>query len=263
MTTCGSIVGMRQRPRAESSARGGRAPLTERTLRPSAARLGLAALGVGGVGLAHARDMAVIGRVERARRTACRRRARSRARSAARPRAAARRVNSTPRSWGIESKPHACTIRAPGAHGLLVVAHVHAVDELGLAGEVDVVGPGLRAGGDERLAVVAGTGRPWSTTTRADSATARSESSSVDVGVQQRRRRRRGGRAAPRAWTRLRPASAQRVPAGAWRARYSAVRPPVNPVAPKRTMSCSREEAWRSCHAVSRSGGARARRRRG
>jgi hypothetical protein len=34
-----------------------------------------------------------------------------------------------------------------------VVGHVHAVDELGLSGEVDVVGAGLGARGHERLAV--------------------------------------------------------------------------------------------------------------
>src|SRR5579884_4232482 len=39
---------------------------------------------------------------------------------------------------------------------------------------------------------------------------------------------------------RLRPASAQRVPSVALLARYSAVRPPVNPVAPNSTTSCSR-----------------------
>ena len=35
----------------------------------------------------------------------------------------------------------------------------------------------------------------------------------------------------------LRPASAQRSESGAWRAKYSAVRPPVNPVAPNRIRS--------------------------
>src|SRR5690348_8304638 len=40
---------------------------------------------------------------------------------------------------------------------------------------------------------------------------------------------------------RVRPASAHRVPGSACAARYSAVSPPVNPVAPNRTMSC-----WRS-----------------
>src|SRR5438552_3231952 len=41
-------------------------------------------------------------------------------------------------------------------------------------------------------------------------------------------------------FSRLRPASAQRSDAGAVRARYSAVSPPVNPVAPNRTMSYAR-----------------------
>src|SRR5262245_53434628 len=40
----------------------------------------------------------------------------------------------------------------------------------------------------------------------------------------------------------LRPASAQRKPLGACRARYSAVRRPVNPVAPNRTRSSSRSD---------------------
>ena len=40
-----------------------------------------------------------------------------------------------------------------GALGRGVVAQVHQVDELRLAGEVDVVGAGLGAGGDQRLAV--------------------------------------------------------------------------------------------------------------
>ena len=39
----------------------------------------------------------------------------------------------------------------------------------------------------------------------------------------------------------LRPANAHRRLAGAWRARYSAVRAPVKPVAPNTTMSKSRE----------------------
>ena len=43
----------------------------------------------------------------------------------------------------MESKPQACTMRAPVRAARVVVAHVHAVDELGLAGEVDVVGAGL------------------------------------------------------------------------------------------------------------------------
>ena len=38
-------------------------------------------------------------------------------------------------------------------------------------------------------------------------------------------------------FVRLRPASAQRSRAGACRARYSAVSPPVKPVAPNSTMS--------------------------
>jgi len=42
----------------------------------------------------------------------------------------------------------------PGADRLVVMGQPHPVHELGLAGEVDVVGAGPGAGGDERLAVV-------------------------------------------------------------------------------------------------------------
>src|SRR5690349_9753580 len=59
--------------------------------------------------------------------------------------------------------------------------------------------------------------------------------SCADAGLVSARRRR-----TPSSFSRLRPASAQRVVAGAWRARYSAVSAPVNPVAPNTTMSYSR-----------------------
>ena len=41
-----------------------------------------------------------------------------------------------------------------GGHGRVVVLEVHPVHELGLTGQVNVVGPGLGAGGHQRLAVV-------------------------------------------------------------------------------------------------------------
>ena len=50
--------------------------------------------------------------------------------------------------------------RTAGDRGL-VVLEVHLVDELRLTGQVDVVGAGLRAGGDQRLRRTAGRGRPW------------------------------------------------------------------------------------------------------
>ena len=76
-------------------------------------------------------------------------------------------------------------------------------------------------------------------TTRAASATERSDSVSVTSA------RSNGTSAAPAPSRRrtssslpwLRPASAHRVPAGALRARYSAVSAPVKPVAPNTTMS--------------------------
>ncbi len=61
-------------------------------------------------------------------------------------------VNQAPRSCGIESKPHACTIRAPDCHGLVMVLEVHPVDELRLSGQVHVVGAGDSAGREQQLA---------------------------------------------------------------------------------------------------------------
>src|SRR4051794_34888664 len=82
-------------------------------------------------------------------------------------------------------------------------------------------------------------------TTRARDATSASESGSVesarssstfpaDGAIASSRRRRASSLSG------LRPASAQRRPAGAWRARDSAVSDPVKPVAPNRTRSSSR-----------------------
>src|SRR4051794_1449312 len=76
-------------------------------------------------------------------------------------------------------------------------------------------------------------------TTRAASATARSEASSVTSACS-------SGTSTPRrsdsasSFARLRPASAHRTPSPAWSARYWAVSAPVKPVAPRRTMSYSR-----------------------
>ncbi len=55
----------------------------------------------------------------------------------------------------VGDRVEAAGVHDPRAAGLgrRVVGEVHAVDELGLAGEVDVVGAGRGAGGDERLAV--------------------------------------------------------------------------------------------------------------
>src|SRR5665213_3822773 len=82
-------------------------------------------------------------------------------------------------------------------------------------------------------------------TTFADSAMARSDAGSVASAMSRARSAwpsaSRSRTASSLAW--LRPASAHRVsipPAPAARARYSAVSPPVNPVAPNRTMSYSR-----------------------
>src|ERR1700753_1353929 len=75
-------------------------------------------------------------------------------------------------------------------------------------------------------------------TTRADSATRRIDSSSVTSAINSGTSTPRRSRTAS-SLARWRPARAQRV-APAWPARYSAVRPPVKPVAPSSTTSCSR-----------------------
>ena len=127
-----------------------------------------------------------------------------------------------------------------------VVLDPHPVDELRLAGEVDVVGPGRGAGGDQRLAVE-GVGADGG-----DDDPGRLGDLAHRAARRRRRPRRSSGSgacgeaAASRAATasslaRLRPTSAQRSPAGAWAARYSAVSPPVNPVAPNSTRSYRRE----------------------
>jgi hypothetical protein len=125
---------------------------------------------------------------------------------------------------------------------------VHAVDELRLAGEVGVVGAGLGgARGDERLAVL--DIRPTVViTTRADTASSLSEAGSSTSawrsGTSARAALSRASRLRRAAsFFRLRPASDRRVSAGACCVRYSAVRAPVNPVAPKSTMSWGRSAA--------------------
>src|SRR5919201_4167677 len=82
-------------------------------------------------------------------------------------------------------------------------------------------------------------------TTLVASATARIEEASFTSAVSSGTSAAAGAASArrsrqPSSFWRLRPASAQRVPAGALRARYSAVSAPVNPVAPNTTTSYSR-----------------------
>ena len=147
----------------------------------------------------------------------------------------------------VRDRVEAAGVHDPGTGALRggVVGDVHPVDELGLAGQVDVVGAGLGARGHQRLAV---------RQVRADRGDddagpgghVGERGGVVDVGVQQLERLQvRARRSASRARTcssfsGLRPASAQRSPAGACRARYSAVSCPVKPVAPKSTRSKSR-----------------------
>ena len=150
----------------------------------------------------------------------------------------------------MRDRVEAAGVHDPGAGraAAVVVRDVHPVDELRLAGEVDVVGAGLGAGGHQRLAVseVGADGGDHDARAVGDVARARRRRSTSACEQRQvgRARRRRSAR-----WSRtasslagLRPASAQRSPSGACRARYSAVSRPVNPVAPKRTMSSSRSD---------------------
>ena len=60
------------------------------------------------------------------------------------------------RAQVVRDRVEAARVDDPRAGALRgrVVGHVHPVHELRLAGEVDVVGPGLRARGDQRLAVL-------------------------------------------------------------------------------------------------------------
>lgn len=118
----------------------------------------------------------------------------------------------------------------------------HAVDELGLAGEVDMSVARGGAGGDQRLAVEGvGTdggdddaGRLAATLASA-AGSAASATTSSGMGAAGRG----GGEASGGGLElrQLRPTSAQRSPAGALAARYSAVSPPVNPVAPNSARS--------------------------
>ena len=149
----------------------------------------------------------------------------------------------------MRDRVEAAGVHDPGAgrRGGLVVGDVHPVDELGLAGEVDVVGAGRGAGGDQRLAElqVGPDGRDHDPGPRGH------------LGERGRRRPRRRrsarGRRAPgrsrpavRGPPRASPCCGRPAPSAArpGRARRgsSAVRPPVKPVAPKSTRSRSRVE---------------------
>ena len=107
-------------------------------------------------------------------------------------------------------------------------AQVHPVDELGLAGEVDVVGAGGGAGRDQRLAVlqVGAHGRDHDAGALGDVA---QRGGVADVGVQQRQVGAAPGRSAPagRAPAPACPGCARPAPSGtrsgACAARYSAV----------------------------------------
>ena len=153
----------------------------------------------------------------------------------------------------MRDRVEAAGVHDPGAGALrgLVVRDVHPVDELRLTGEVDVVGAGLGAGGDERLAVreVGADGRDHDPGAAGDVG---QRGRVGHVGVQQLELARGPGRSRPGrrgrvcSFSGLRPASAQRRSAGAWRARYSAVSAPVKPVAPKSTMSRSRSSGMRA-----------------
>ena len=138
-------------------------------------------------------------------------------------------------------------MRAPVASAASWCAQIHAVDELRLAGQVDVIGAGRSAGGDEGLAVLqvradGGDQHPR----RLGDPTDRARVGDVDlenVGLA-------GSRCVEPVADRLelgavasgeRPAQAGRaVPA-----RYSAVSPPVNPEAPTSTTSYARSVSVR------------------
>ena len=130
-------------------------------------------------------------------------------------------VNSAPRSCGIESNPQACTIRAPVRSRGVVVGDVHPVHELGLAGEVDVVGAGRGAGRDQRLAelLVGAHGRddhpgPLGDVGCSEAGSVELDQEQLEV-VERRGRSRRGRARTASSFTLLRPASAQRSPSGA------------------------------------------------
>ncbi|CAM5627898.1 hypothetical protein SALBM311S_09080 [Streptomyces alboniger] len=151
-----------------------------------------------------------------------------------------RTVKYTPRSWGTESKPHACTSRAPGLTRACVMTDVRQVHELRLSREVEIVGAGVRARGDEVLAVrhVGAHRRGHHARVLGERAhrgpvdtSPRSTPTSAPPGSRSHRFR---------SFASLRPATAQRSPSGACAARYSAVSVPTKPVAPKRTMPYGR-----------------------
>ena len=131
-----------------------------------------------------------------------------------------------------------------GRDGTVVVLEVHPVDELRLAGEVDVVGARGRAGGDERLAVLqVGTDRGDH-----DPGGLGHRPQRVVVGAVRLRAgaaRRAPGRSSPavHAPTRACPGCARPGPSAGLTGRARPGRrrssSPVKPVAPKMTMSCS------------------------
>ena len=130
------------------------------------------------------------------------------------------------------------------ATAVVVVGDVHPVDELALAGDVAVVGAGVGAGADERLAA-ADVGPDG----REDHLGAGGEVGQGGrvggVGDDAARRPARVDRRSPSrtcsSLARLRPARRPAEAVGAVCGRgTSAVSPPVNPVAPKRTTSSSR-----------------------
>ena len=151
-------------------------------------------------------------------------------------------VNSAPRSCGIESNPQECTSRAPVCARLLVVAQATS----GRRTRARRSGRRSRARGgagrDERLAVAdvradRADHDPGGRRERRGSSRRPRRRPGAAAATRRRARRPRAAPAPPRACASLRPASAQRVPAPACAARYSAVSPPVNPVAPNSTMS--------------------------
>ena len=100
-------------------------------------------------------------------------------------------VNIAPRSCGMESKPQACTIRAPVSTARGVVREVRPVDELRLPGQVDVVGARPRRTRRRAARRARRTGPTVVITTRARLGDVGQRRGVGDVGVQQRQRRER------------------------------------------------------------------------
>ena len=171
-------------------------------------------------------------RTRRARSGTCRRRTSRRARTTPRIGDRSGRAELLHREVGAEvvrDRVEAARVHDPGAGALGggVVVEVHPVHELGLAGQVDVVGARLGAGGDERLAVLqVGADRGDHDLVRAATSAQPGGVRGVDdeqVELGQRRVDPRQAVAHLSSLSRLRPASAQRSPSGRCAARYSAV----------------------------------------